>query len=280
MSAKDPKTATPQIRVGDLAFDPSEIYDRKMRGKPGTRVWIERANEEPDPVTCEVAVIGGELVFARVGPRRLRMLEPGSAEWPQHGEWPNLWWRFQGGLALSRAGLVLRWLALWPAEPEDPDQDERPFLGVNAAVLRAIRADEIIRLALEAGREYHEQLVAALERREDYSPGWWEVWEKRDAVLTAAISQAESAYAETRKAGGRPQLNDTHYKAVAYACLDLYADRATGIHAALADRYGVSTKTVEAWIREARRRGLLAPGHAGRSTFSEGPNLRQGRKDG
>ena len=257
-------------------FDLAALADRTLRGKPETLVWIEQPREEPDEKGV-IATIVGHLAFARVGPKqRLRMLEPGSEEWSEHGEWPNLWWGFSGTLAVSRAGLVLRTIILAPVEREDPNQDTEGFLGVNSALLRALRPDLIIRLALESLAEGRKSIERAQAHRERYSAGWLDIWQQRDAQLAGAIAGAERAYTETRRAGGRPPLGETHYRAVAYACIKLYqSDHRAGIHAALAQRYHVSPKTIEAWIREARRRHFLAPGQAGRATFVPGPKLKQ-----
>ncbi|MDQ3123007.1 MAG: hypothetical protein M3Q59_10790 [Actinomycetota bacterium] len=275
---------TKQKRGKSPPFDLAAIADRSLRGKPETKVWIKSAHEQPDEQTGEIATISGELVFARIDSRRLVMLEPGSEAWPQQGEWPNLWWSFSGTLALSHAGLVLRSLALEPMDPEDPEQDTRAFLGVNAALLRALKPDRIIQLALKAITDKREGIARFEAKREqfDYSSEWWGAWRLQDTALAGALQEAGSAYAKTRRAGGRPPLNDTHYRGVAYACIDLYkkaGGRPPRIHAALADRYHVSRKTVEAWIREARRRGFLAPGQPGRATFAPGPNLRQKREE-
>lgn len=281
MSGQDP-------RLGDAAdvgkpppFDLDSLRDRTLRGMPATKVWIEEASEQPKPGTGEIAVVAGELAFVRKG-RQLEMLEPGAPsprleegeKWSPHGEWPNLWWRFRGTLAVSGAGLVLRSISLEPVELEDSSQDTRAFLGVSAALLRAIKTDRIIRLALEAMDERREG-ISKLE-----GP-WWEAWRALDTNLAGALAEAQTAYAEKRKSGGRQPLTDTRLRAVAYECLRIFQDAAgapPGVHKKLAEQYVVSTKTIEAWIAEARRRGFLAPGRPGRATFAPGPELRPGQQ--
>jgi hypothetical protein len=254
---------------------------REEQGSFATQVLVTRVEDSPDAETGLLAEITGLLVFARANRSQLRLLEPRSEEIADRGEWPNLLWRFRGTLALSNAGLVLRSLALEPMEYEDPTQDTRPFVGVSPAVLRAIRPDLIIRLAVDRLSVQREEIARVTGQPEGYSPAWLQVWQHRDEQLASAIAAVESEHAERRRKGGRPRLDDQKLRAVAWAAIELYRskDPPRSIIAVLAERYFASTKTVETWIGEARRRGFLAPGQAGRRTFAPGLNLVPPRPD-
>lgn len=104
-----------------------------------------------------------------------------------------------------------------------------------------------------------EQAVATSPRPRPMSPpaagtaGW-------DTVgPTAAVLRAEPA--AHRRTRGRP---DTFYQEIAGVYL-AYSQRSTGPARDIAGQRGVPVSTAHRWVKEARRRGFLPPGHPGKT---------------
>ena len=86
-------------------------------------------------------------------------------------------------------------------------------------------------------------------------------WETGDAVLVERPPSRRKVHPEHTARRGRP---DSFYDAVAAAYRDL-ARRSSRPAAELAEAHEVPVTTAHRWIKEARRRGFLAPGRPGKA---------------
>jgi hypothetical protein len=86
-------------------------------------------------------------------------------------------------------------------------------------------------------------------------------WDTSDARLVARPTSRRRVRPEQTSGRGRP---DSFYDAVAAAYRDL-ARRSSRPAAELAETHGVPVTTAHRWIKEARRRGFLAPGRPGKA---------------
>jgi hypothetical protein len=103
-------------------------------------------------------------------------------------------------------------------------------------------------------------------RRRAPSPdgrGWETSDPGRAAVRPAGIRVRAAVGPVPPSTGGRGRP-DSFYREIAYAYLDL-AQVSTRPVAELAEASGVPTTTAHRWIKEARRRHFLPPGHPGKA---------------
>lgn len=152
---------------------------------------------------------------------------------------------------------------------DDATKADTPRGGVTAQLLRtipfgALLADVLVQMSL------WEVSWPGLSD-DDSEPEDWEIGRK-------AKRQAREIQHLQHGPGRRP-YGDDFYRGVAGECLDIQMERlpeSTG--RIFAKRRNVAYETARGWIKEARRRGMLAPGAPGRPGFEAGMKLQRNQR--
>jgi hypothetical protein len=164
-------------------------------------------------------------------------------------------WFLAGYIDRRQSGeVVVRQLAI------EPEHDQQ--MGVTTDVLRSFGPATIIAKV----RAYLAALPGALALEAEWSGSAFDA-----AVAEESRAAAEAIPAPTRGPRG---YDDSHYEEVARLCLDEYALRGRGVLDRVAKRRERPHETVRDWVREATRRGFLAPRERGQNVFEPGVRLR------
>jgi transposase-like protein len=155
---------------------------------------------------------------------------------------------------------------------DDITSAETPRGGVTAELLRsipfgALLSDVFIQMELWGSPSSW----SGLPEDDGSEPEDWEIGRR-------AKRQAREIQSLQYKVGRRP-YSDDFYRGVAEDCLAIQGERLSeSMNQALADRRGVAKETLRGWVKEARNRGMLAPGSSGRRGFEAGPNLHHDKR--
>ena|GEM_PF-2494334 len=150
---------------------------------------------------------------------------------------------------------------------DDVTSAESPPGGVTAELLRsipfgALLSEVLIQMVLWVSPSSWPGLPVD----DGSEPEDWEIGRR-------AKRQAREIQNLQYKVGRRPHSDD-FYRGVAEDCLTIQGERLNeSMNQALADRRGVAKETLRGWVKEARNRGMLAPGSPGRRGFEAGSNF-------
>jgi hypothetical protein len=222
--------------------------------------------EYSDAADAAFAIVSGELAFATHG-RHLVML-CGPEE-----EITAARCHFRAALRPDGARIVVDSLALGNAASDDPEHNLHEDGAVTAAMLRATRLEEIVNLFrrfVQTEPRHGAETAEQARRRAT----WAGMVGPRMLNLREAVQQADTLAQRRPRPGGRPALDEEHYRAIALRCIDLYVSgNGRGAQKALAAEYLKAPRTVADWIRKARHLELLAPGKPGAVSYEPGPRL-------
>lgn len=201
-------------------------------------------------------------------------------------------WQIIGELGRQNGRLIVRSFAVQPVDlaekvaiealaasrqtgsavfTDDVAGASSPAGGVTAELLRSIPFGALLAdVLIEVGR--WEAVYS------DVNAGGDEPWLEDARWAKDAARQMAGV---ERKPGRRP-YGDDFYRHVALQCLAIQAERLDqSVIRTLSEREHAEYETARGWVKETRRRGLLAPGSPGRQGFEAGPSLNeQGSTDG
>lgn len=159
-------------------------------------------------------------------------------------------------------------------EPNIYKHDDRPPPGgIGSAEVRGVRVGEVLARALGQAEAAPNRRRATRQLLPELAEHFTELGLGEEEVKLAREAAEEAV--QGRPKPGRPPKPDSFYEQLAREYLELQAQegRSRGIQPQLADRHGYSREAVRDWVREARRRGFLAPARKGQAGARAGPQL-------
>ncbi len=223
------------------------------------------------------AIVTGYLEFRRPDRHLVMVCEP-SVE-PRYEQ--RIRRAYTATLREAEGSLIVSSIEIRP-NSDDEKGYYAPDDGITPAILRAIRPEAIIAIALRTlhGEADYWEGTRAHDGKRPPEQRRYSQFVERHRELRVAVEHLDEREPRAHR-GGRPPRGDDHYRELALRCLALFsAGEGAGIHMRLAEHYGRRDRTIKDWIRTARHKGWLARGKSGRVHFAPGPKLIAERERG